>query len=367
MKLAMVVPGGVDRSGEHRVIPTLLALIKHLARDHEVHVFSLYQEAQPGRWPLAGAEIHNVGQRRARLRGLAAIIAEHRKSPFSVIQSIFSGACGQVAITAGALLRLPVAVHVAGGEPVALPDIAYGGRLHWRSRVAESVVLRRASLVTAASQPMLELLKSQGIKASLLPLGVDLEQWPLRLPRPRDPARQARLLHVGSLNRVKDQTMLLQALARLAAARVPFIADIVGEDTLDGAVQRLAATLGLEARIKFHGFRTQRELRPLCEAADVLVVSSRHEAGPLVVLEAGAVGVPTVGTAVGHLCEWAPDAALTVPVGDATALAGSLMALLADEPRRLRMGANAAERAAKMSAAHTARQFTEHYRRLAAA
>ena len=50
--------------------------------------------------------------------------------------------------------------------------------------------------------------------------------------------------------------------------------------------------------------------------AHVSVISSRHEAGPVVALEAAAVGVPTVGTAVGHIAEWAPDAALAVPVGD---------------------------------------------------
>lgn len=44
MKLALVVPGGVDRSGEFRVIPVLLALVERLARAHDVHVFALRQE-----------------------------------------------------------------------------------------------------------------------------------------------------------------------------------------------------------------------------------------------------------------------------------------------------------------------------------
>src|SRR3546814_11629822 len=77
--------------------------------------------------------------------------------------------------------------------------------------------------------------------------------------------------------------------------------DVVGVDTLHGEVQRLAAELGLESRVRFRGFRTQRELRPMLAAADLLVMASRHEAGPLVAMEAAVVGVPTVGTAVGHL------------------------------------------------------------------
>ena len=51
MKIAIVVPGGVDRSGTDKVIPCQLWLIERLAAgDDEVHVFALYQEPRPGRW-----------------------------------------------------------------------------------------------------------------------------------------------------------------------------------------------------------------------------------------------------------------------------------------------------------------------------
>jgi hypothetical protein len=36
MRIALVVPGGVDRSGENRVIPVLLALISRLSVHHDV-------------------------------------------------------------------------------------------------------------------------------------------------------------------------------------------------------------------------------------------------------------------------------------------------------------------------------------------
>lgn len=35
MRIALVVPGGVDQSGEYRVIPVLLALIGRLARQRQ--------------------------------------------------------------------------------------------------------------------------------------------------------------------------------------------------------------------------------------------------------------------------------------------------------------------------------------------
>jgi glycosyltransferase involved in cell wall biosynthesis len=83
-------------------------------------------------------------------------------------------------------------------------------------------------------------------------------------------------------------------------------------------------------------------------------MSSRHEAGPVVLLEAAVVGVPTVGTAVGHVVEWAPQAALAVPVGDDAALAISIAKLLDDEALRMRIARAAFERATSEDADHTA-------------
>ncbi|MET4677011.1 MULTISPECIES: glycosyltransferase family 4 protein [unclassified Luteibacter] len=362
MKLAIVLPGGVDRSGEYRVIPVFLALIERLARRHEVHVFVLYQEPLPATWRLVGAKIHNIGRRRSRLRAVAAIRAEHRIAPFDLVQSIFSGDCGLIAVVAAMLIARPSAVHVAGGELVALHAIGYGGRRDWKGRLRETFVLRFADAVTAASAPIIDALRGLRVAARRLPLGVDLDAWPVRAPRRRAQGT-ARLIHVASLNRVKDQTTLLHAMARVTS---PFVLDIVGVDTLDGEIHALAQRLGLDDRVHFLGFRTQRQLQPLLVAADLLLVSSLHEAGPLVVLEAAVAGVPTVGTAVGHLVEWAPAAALAVPVNDAGALAGCIQRVLDDEDLRLRLAREAQQRAVAEDADMTSRAFETLYREVRA-
>jgi glycosyltransferase involved in cell wall biosynthesis len=174
----------------------------------------------------------------------------------------------------------------------------------------------------------------------------------------------AKLIHVGSLNRVKDQPTLLRALAELLGSGVDFELDVVGEDTLAGEVQACAAQLGLTGKVTFHGFLTQRQLRPLLESASLMILSSRHEAGPYVLLEAAVAGVPTVGTAVGHLAEWAPQAALSVPVADWSALAGAIRQVLSDEDMRLRIARAAQERALTEDADHTAACFEALYGRL---
>lgn len=365
MKLALVVPGGVDRSGEYRVIPALLALITRLSARHEVHVFALHQEADPGGWELCGGRVHNIGSGWTRARAVRAILHEHRSAPFDLLHSFFSGACGLITVSAARLLGVPSVVHVAGGEPVRLPSIRFGGRLTWRGRLQETVVLAAATAVTAASAPQIELLAALGAAPRRVPLGVDCAgAWPATEPIPRRAGEPARLIHVASLNRVKDQPTLLRALARLAQESEDLHVDIVGEDTLGGAIQRLARGLGLADRLRFHGFLTQRQLLPLMQAAHALVVSSRHEAGPVAVLEAAALGIPTVGTAVGHIAEWAPEAALAVPVGDWQALAAALREVLSDERLRLRLGRAAWTRAVREDADFTAGCFETLYAEL---
>jgi glycosyltransferase involved in cell wall biosynthesis len=97
------------------------------------------------------------------------------------------------------------------------------------------------------------------------------------------------------------------------------------------------------------------------EAADLMVLSSRHETGPLVMLEAAVAGVPTVGTAVGHIAEWSPDAARSVAVGDWAGLAKAIEDLLGDEDLRLRIAKEAFQRATKQDADQTAARFAELY------
>jgi glycosyltransferase involved in cell wall biosynthesis len=100
----------------------------------------------------------------------------------------------------------------------------------------------------------------------------------------------------------------------------------------------------------------------MMEAADLLVMSSLHEAGPLVLLEAAVAGVPAVGTAVGHFVEWSPSAALAVPVKDWTALANAIQQVLADEGLRLRLAREAQHRAILEDADDTAQAFQALYR-----
>ena len=135
-------------------------------------------------------------------------------------------------------------------------------------------------------------------------------------------------------------------MAILKERRVAFRLDVLGADTLAGEIQERARRLGLVEAVHFHGLVPFQDLAPWYQRADLLVVSSRHEAGPLALLEAALSGVPTVGTRVGHIADLAPEAAVAVAVGDSAGLAQAIEALAGDEPRRLRL-AHAAHAFAK--------------------
>ncbi len=367
MRVALVVPGGVDRGGVDRVIPALLALIERVARVHEVEVVALRQDPRPARWPLLGATVHNIGEGGTSRRAVMRLLSLHRRRKLDVLHAFWANGPGLVAAAAGRWMRRPVIVHLAGGELASLPEIGYGGRRTRGGRVRGWLALRGAAVRTAPSQALCDRAAALGFPTRRLPLGVDRRSWLPCPPRPRPPERAARLVHVASLNAVKDQDTLLRAAARLLAAGVPFTLDIVGMDTLDGAVQRRAAALGLERHARFHGLLPQHELRPLLLEADALVHSSRHEAGPIVLAEAALAGVPTVGTAVGQIAEWAPDAALAVPVGDDRALAAEIRLLLEDDARRIAVARAAQRRAMEEDADYTAGRVLGIYRELSRA
>jgi glycosyltransferase involved in cell wall biosynthesis len=368
MRIGLVVTGGVDRSGRERVVPSLLWLVERLASRHDVHVFALHHYRDPCTYPLLGAAVHDVGRvngprglRRLRLRArLERAIEAH--GPFALLHAYQGMPAGLLSIQTGRRLGVPVVVTLDSGELVALADIEYGLQRRWIDRRAMAVVTRRAVRVTVATEFMARMAPLADVRADIVPIGVDTRVFPLATRVEGPPWR---LLRVASLNCVKDYPMLLQAVAQIVARGVDVHLDVVGEDTLDGSVQALARSLALEARVTFHGFQPTDTLAPFYERAHLHIVSSRHEAAGVVVLEAACTGVATVGTAVGYLADWNPDRAVAVPVGDATALAIAVADLLHDAPRRRRLAAAARAWTLEHDADWTARQFERMYAEVA--
>ena len=362
----MIVPGGVDRTGRERVIPVLLWVIERLAAQAELHVFALHQEPKPDQWPLLGATVHNIGRRPVTSRTLATMWSEHGKAPFDLVHAYWASGPGVIAAAFRMLTDTPAVLTLPGGDLCAFDDIEYGGLRTFAGRLRVKVAIAGANAVIAQSGPIRREAAELGISSQVLPFGIALNHWPVRQPVTRVPGSPLRLIHVADLNRIKDPETLLLALAELRERGADFHLDQLGLDTLGGSVQRRAQELGIDDRISFHGHCSRERVRDLVERSDLMLVTSRHEGGPIVALEAGVAGVPTVGTRVGQVADWAPEAAVAVEVGDAGALADAIQYLGSNEERRLRIARAAQARAVRDDADATAAGLMGIYARLLA-
>jgi glycosyltransferase involved in cell wall biosynthesis len=365
MRIGLVVSGGLDRSGRDRVTPSLLWLVERLARRHEVHAFVLHYYPEPCSYPLLGATVHDIGRvdgppglRRSRQRSRLAAVVE-ACGRLDLLHA-YQGMPAIVAAPVARRLAVPLVVTLDSGELTSIDDIGYGLQRRWIDRRAVAFALGAAARVTVSTSYMSRMMPpgAGGRGVAVVPIGVDPSCFPLAARLDGPPWR---LLRVGSLNSVKDYPTLFDALARLVRHGLDVHLDVVGEDTMDGRLQELARTPELESRVTFHGFQPTDRLAALYQRAHLLVVSSRHEAAAVVVLEAAASGLATVGTSVGYVADWHPDRAIAVPVQNPEALANAIAGLLQDPPRRARLASAAREWTLLHDADWTAAQFETIY------
>lgn len=364
MRIGLVVSGGVDRSGRDHVIPALLWLIEALAHRHDVHVFALHYEDAPCAYPLLGATVHDLGTRRV-ARGWRRHVQRQRLGAilrtlprFDVLHAYWGIPAGWVTTSVGHALDVPVIVTADSGEFVADDEIEYGFQRRWLDRRLIGKTMRRASTVTVCTHHMQALASALGVTSRVVPIGVP-RMWFTGPTAAEGPPWQ--LLHVGHLNPVKDQATLLRAFAAVRRTHDAHL-NVAGGDTMGGRIQALAHELGLSKDVTFHGEVPQETLRALFARTHIHVMSSRHEAAGVSVLEAAASGVPTVGTRAGYVADWEADAAVAVDPTDDGALAAAVSDLLSQPARRNDLATRAFARAQTYTIEHTVSALENIYR-----
>jgi glycosyltransferase involved in cell wall biosynthesis len=125
-------------------------------------------------------------------------------------------------------------------------------------------------------------------------LGVEVPDLSRREPTPGPMT----LLSVGRLHPVKDHAFLVRACHRLKREEISFLCQIAGDGPERPHLARLVTDLGLENEIQFLGQVSRERLRLLYRAADLVVVTSRSEGIPLVLMEAMAQGTPVLAPAI---------------------------------------------------------------------
>lgn len=338
LNIGLVTPG-FSASEDDWCIPALLNLVRHLAAEHDVTVYTLRYPHARRSYSVSGARVRAFGGatvggwRRLPLlwRAIRAIVADARHRPFSLLHGLWADEAGFVASVAARRCAVPSLVSLMGGELVRMPDIDYGVRLSRSGRLLTRNSLRLAHLVSAGSQQMLEQAAPYVAHERLrrAPLGVDLS---LFQPGPATPHDSCRVLHAASLAAVKDQELLLAAFARASEAlpSTKISLHIAGDGPQRVALKRRARTLGITSSLHFHGALAHERMPDFYRSGDIFALSSRHESQSVALLEAAACGLPAVGTAVGLLPELLPPSLLAQP-GDEDALARAMISLIGDE------------------------------------
>jgi glycosyltransferase involved in cell wall biosynthesis len=146
------------------------------------------------------------------------------------------------------------------------------------------------------------------------------------------PAHRPNLMLVAALMFRKGTDAAIMAMVELRrrlGADCPSLS-IYGEGQQREYFEEMVHLLQLDDIVRFCGF--QLDNLQHCCSADVLVMPSREETGPLVVQEAMSRGMPIVATDVGEVCEMLPDRRYgrVVPPNSAIKLADAIESLLAD-------------------------------------
>jgi glycosyltransferase involved in cell wall biosynthesis len=130
------------------------------------------------------------------------------------------------------------------------------------------------------------------------------------------------IVFLGELRLLKGIDVLIEALARLRTAGRALTATLVGSGPDGDFFRAEVERLGLANAIRFRPAMPGREALKL---GRIMVVPSRFESLPYVVLEAAAGGVPLIATRVGGIPEiFGPQSDALVPPDDVAALAQAI-------------------------------------------
>ena len=198
-------------------------------------------------------------------------------------------------------------------------------------------------------------------RLSVIPNGIDPTFYAKLVREPRvaeGGTRPSAIALTGRVVPIKDIKTYIRACSLLAKKFPDIICYVLGPMDEDpvyvAACQAFVKHLHLEDRIVFAGMVNLMDY--FC-AIDVLVLTSISEAQPLVILEGGAAGVPSVATDVGSCRELIEGRSDEIPnlgpggrvaaIGNPSEIANAIAELLLDEPLRQRCGQSMRQRVEK--------------------
>ena len=249
----------------------------------------------------------SAGSRGGQLRALARHFREHRIDLVHTHNTY-------------AHFYATLAAKLAGVRTIINTQHGRGCGNHWKQRLHFLLANRFTDRILAVSEDSARLCRQQDPwsrrRIHTLWNGIDLRQFAFH-----GPVSAPRAISVARLSPEKDFPTLLHAVQGVVKQFPDFHLTLVGEGRERPRLEQLTSQLGLNAHVEFLGERS--DVPTLLEGAGFFVSSSLSEGISLTLLEASAVGLPIVTTAVGGNPEIVEEGQTgrLVPASDPEALA----------------------------------------------
>jgi glycosyltransferase involved in cell wall biosynthesis len=188
-------------------------------------------------------------------------------------------------------------------------------------------------------------------RVSVVYNGMDMPEQPQAI-RPQ----QHRIAYVGRIKRYKRLDRLVRAVAELRHEVPDVHLDVVGDGDALSELKGLAAELGLNGAVTFHGFVDEQKKAEVLAGASVFATPSMHEGWGLSVIEANAHGVPAVAFNVPGLSVAIRSGETGLLAEDEAGFRHALELILCDPGLRDRLSAEARAWAARFDWDDTARE-----------
>ena len=210
-----------------------------------------------------------------------------------------------------------------------MAEVSHTRGLH---RAAWRNLITRADRVVACSEALARDIVRFAPRARVVAIhnGVDTQLF--HRPSGSRPNRR-RILNVGKFESKKAQDVLVHAFQHLLRSVPDASLVLVGADGPElASIRALVDRLGLQQQVEFHVTVPHERIPEFMERADVFVLPSRSEPFGIVLLEAGAAGLPVVATRVGGIPELIEHGktGLLVPPDDPVKLERAIRLLLTD-------------------------------------
>lgn len=262
---------------------------------------------------------------------------------YSLIHAHF-GTGSIYALSVADSANLPLVVTFHGYDVPVLKTYRRFFPAFWRYWLMSRRMFRRVDLFLAASDELKEMLIELGAPAE------KVLTWRLGVEIPvinEIPERKGnRIIMVGRFVEKKGFEYAIEAFAKVINNGTDAVLEIIGDGPRKESYISMIKRLGIEKNVIFHGVKRHSEVLDMILNSDILVAPSvvscngDRESGILVVKEAGARSVPSIGTIHGGIPEIIDhgETGFLVKEKDIDDMADKMTVLLKDAGLRSRMG-----------------------------